>query len=239
MIIIEKRIKAMKKYFYLIVSFISINIYAQKAEIFTDLNFGTFTNIPLRNFHNELAEDINFNGLKTTDNFNFNYGFTFGFKINKINTSFFYSHKVSGSKTSLADFSGFITLTNEIKGATFGGYYEKTIKKTSKGELLFGVKGLITFSKLTLKNYNSIANNLTDENFDFKSVDFGTGLLLTYKVHLGSLIIKPFIGLDIYFGGKLEFEEISDAHLTFKDGNPVKTGWTGLNGGIGIGIPIF
>lgn len=229
----------MKKYFYLILFFISINIYTQKVEIFTDLNFGTFTNIPLRTFHNELAEDIEFNGIETSDNFNYNYGFSLGFKVNKINTSFFYSHKVSGSKTSLADFSGFIRLTSEVKASTFGGFYEKNIKKIGKGNLFLGIKSMITFSTFSVQNTNSILNNFTDELIDFKSIDFGSGLILTYKILLKPIIIKPFIGVDIYFGGKLKFDEIPDAHLTFKDGDPVKTGWTGINGGLGIGIPIF
>ena len=216
---------------------LSFNCLSQKSEIFVDLNFGTFTNIPLRSFHNELASDINFEGLKTTDNFNFNYGFSIGFKVNKINTSFFYSQKVAGSKTSLADFSGFITLTNEIKGSTFGGLYEEKIRELGKGNLFLGVKGLITFSKLILSDNNSITYN--NESYNFKSIDFGTGILITYKANLGPIIIKPFIGIDIYVGGKLKFEDFNEAHLTFKNGNTVKTGWTGLNAGLGIALPFF
>ena len=237
--IIKKRAKVMKKHFYLILLFISINIFSQKVEVFTNLNFGLLTNIPLRNFHNELVEDITFDGIETTDNFNLNYGFSVGFKVNSINTSFFYSHKVSGGKTSLADFSGFIRLTNEIKGSTFGGFYEKPIKELGKGNLYLGLKGMVTFSKLSLQNTNSIVNNFTDELYDFKSIDFGTGLMLTYKVLLGPVTIKPFIGVDFYFGGKLKFSEIPDAHLIFKNRVAVKTGWTGINGGLGFGVPIF
>lgn len=229
----------MKKYIYLFLFTATLNLYAQKSEIFVDLNFGTFTNIPLKKFHNEIASDINFEGLKTTDNFNFNYGFSIGFKVNKISTSFFYSQKVAGSKTSLADYSGFITLTNEIKGSTFGGLYEKKISELGRGNLFLGFKGLVTFSNLKLKNYNSIANTITDEVLNFKSTDFGTGILLTYKANLGALIIKPFIGIDIYVGGKLKFEDIPEAHLTFKNRNTVKTGWTGLNAGLGIALPFY
>lgn len=229
----------MKKYIYLFLFTATLNLYAQKSEIFVDLNFGTFTNKPLKSFHNELASDITFNNLKTTDNFNFNYGFSIGFKVNKINTSFFYSQKVAGSKTSIADYSGFITLTNEINGSTFGGLYEKKIRELGKGNLFLGFKGLVTFSNLKLKNYNSIANTITDEVFNFKSTDFGAGILLTYRANLGALIIKPFLGIDIYVGGKLKFEDIPEAHLTFKNGNTVKTSWTGLNGGLGIALPFF
>ena len=229
----------MKKHFYLIVFFISINIYSQKVEIFTDLHLGAFTNIPLKNFHSELVDDIPFTGLKTTDNFQINYGFSIGLKINKINTSFFYSQKVSGAKTSLKDFSGFISLKNEVKGSTFGAYYEKTIRKIGKGKLYLGFKGLVTLSNLTLKNDNLIDNNSTRETIIFKSTDFGTGLMLTYRLPVKYLIVKPFLGFDAYFGGKLKLNEVPDAHLIDSDGNDIKTGWTGINAGIGVAIPVF
>ena len=229
----------MKKYFYILLLLTFSKGYCQKVEIFTNINFGTITNIPLKTFHNELVDEIPFKGIKTTDNFNINYGLSLGFKVNSINTSFFYTHKVSGSKSSLSDFSGHIVLTNEIKGSTLGGLYEKVIKKTAKGDLYFGVKGIITFSKLSLQNKNSIVNNFTNETINFKSIDFGTGLVLTFRMPIGFFIIKPFLGLDVYYGGKLKLEDAPKAHLVYKNGNVVKTGWTGINGGIGIAIPIF
>ncbi|MHB0755044.1 hypothetical protein [Polaribacter sp. M15] len=228
----------MKNIIFVIILLTSLNCYNQKVELFFDVNGGILTNLPLRKFHNELADDIQFNGIKTTDNFNYNYGFSVGFKVNSINTSFFFSQKVAGSKSSLADYSGFVSLTNEIKGNTFGAYYEKEIKKIGKGQLLLGIKGVITFSDLTLSNKNSIITN-TEEVFIFKSIDFGSGLLLSYKTYFNKIFIKPFLGFDAYFGGKLKFEEIPDAHLTFENGSDVKTGWTGINGGIGIGFILF
>ena len=213
----------MKKYIYILLLVTISKVYSQKSEIFTDVSFGTFTNLPLKDFHNDLAD----------------YGFTIGFKVNKINTTFFYNQKVAGSKSSLADYSGYIKLTNEIKGSTFGAIYEKELSRKDKKTLHIGFKGLLTFSNLTLANNNLIANTRTNEIINFKSTDFGAGLLFTYRIPISFFIIRSYIGADIYLGGKLKFKEISGSHLTNKNGNALKTGWTGINGGLGIAIPIL
>lgn len=212
---------------------------AQKVELFTNFDFGVLSHQSLKEFHNDLVEEIPFNNIKTTDNFDFNYGFTVGLKFNKINTSFFYSSKVSGAKSSYVDYSGHIKLTNELQGATFGVIYGIDLQKLGKGDLSLGFKGLITNSKLTLKSENKILTIEDNSNFIFKSLDFGTGLTLVYEYPLRFMTLRTLFGFDYYLGGKLKFEEIDDAHLLNKNGDNVTTGWSGLNAGIGIEIPLI
>lgn len=212
--------------------------FAQKAEVFTDFNIGFFSHQPLKSFHKGLADQIPFNNLKTSGNFNMNYGFSLGFKINSIKTSFFFQNKVSGSKTSVADYSGHIRLTDELKGYTFGGIYEFDIQKFSSSSLSVGVKGLITGSKLIVKTESKISNTIEASALNFKSTDFGTGAVLIYRYPVKTVTFRATLGVDFYLGGKLKFEDIEDAHLLDEKGNKVTTGWSGLNLGIGVSIPL-
>lgn len=228
------------KLFVFIFTLVTVNFYSQEVEIFADVNAGTLTNGSLKKFHNQLADQLALEGLKTTDNFELNQGFTVGFTIHSINTSFFFSQKVAGSKSSISDFSGSVRLTNEVRGNTIGGFYERSLIKRNKGGLFIGFKGAITFSKLILINDSSLINNNEDTNFDFNAIDLGIGTLLTYKIKLlKAVTLKPFVGFDFYFSGKLKFKEVDGAHLTFDDGDEVRTDWTGLNFGIGISTPLF
>ncbi|WP_299627850.1 hypothetical protein [uncultured Tenacibaculum sp.] len=229
----------MKKLTILLILISTVSLFGQKLELTSDFNYGFLTNQSLKDFHQELTDDIPLNGVQITDHFNSNYGFSFGVKVNSINTTFFYSHKVSGAKSSYSDFSGFIRLTNEVKGSTIGGMYEKSISEIGKGDLLLGAKGLITFSNLELINESRISNMVINEKFNFNSVDFGAGILLTYKVPISFFYLRAFVGFDAYFSGKLKFEDIPEAHLLDSNGNEVTSDWTGITTGIGFSIPIM
>lgn len=213
------------------------SIKSQNLEFFTDFNIGLVSHQPLKKFHNDLVNEIPFNNIEATDIFKYNYGFTVGLKVKSINTSFFFSNRVSGAKSSTSDFSGLIRVTNELKGFSFGGIYEQEIKKFTKGNLYLGFKGNITLSKFNLESETRISS-LNLDSFNFNSTDFGAGTLIIYKYPIGFMFLRAFIGVDIYFGGKLKFKEIEDAHLTFNNGNKVTTGWSGVNTGIGLSIPL-
>jgi hypothetical protein len=212
-------------------------IKSQNLEFFTDFNIGLLSHQPLKKFHNDLVNEIPFNNIETTDIFKYNYGFTVGLKIKSINTSFFFSNRVSGAKSSTSDFSGLIRVTNELKGFSFGGIYEKEIKKFTKGNLYLGFKGMVTFSKFNLESETRISTVNLD-SFNFNSTDFGIGTLITYKYPIGFMFLRAYIGVDLFLGGKLKFEEIEGAHLTFNDGDTVTTGWSGITTGIGLSIPL-
>jgi len=225
--------------FLLFCLFLSTTIQAQKLEFFSDVNFGIPLNSSLKDFHNELADQVPYENFKTTDNFKYNYGFTTGMRFNR-KISVFFSNKVSGAKSSVADYSGYIRLTNELKGYTFGAKYEIIINQYTKGNLLLGFKGLVTSSKLSLKTESKIENTTENSGIDFKSLDFGTGVGITYEYPLNFMVLRAYLDLDIYVGGKIKLEEdtSNDGYLMTNNGGKVTTGWSGFNAGIGIAIPI-
>jgi hypothetical protein len=226
--------------FLLFCFFLSTTIQAQKVEFFSDLNFGIPSNSSLKDFHNELANQVLYENFKTTDNFKYNYGFTSGMRFNK-KISVFFSNKVSGAKSSVADYSGYIRLTNELKGYTFGAKYEIILKQLTKGNLFLGFKGLVTSSRLSLKTESKVLNTTENSGIDFKSLDFGTGIGMAYEYPLKFMVLRAYLDLDIYLGGKLKLKENNpnDGYLMTKNGEKVTTGWTGFNTGIGIAIPII
>lgn len=212
-------------------------IQAQNLEVFADFNLGLLGQQPLKEFHTELVDKIPFNNIETTDDFNYNYGFTVGVKVMSIHTSIFFRNAVSGAKSSTSDYSGSVSATNELKGYTFGGMYEKEIKKFTKGTLDLGLRGMVTLSDLQLNSETSVENVHLD-SFNFNSIDYGIGALITYKYPIGFMFLRVYLGADFFIGGKLKFEEIDGAHLTFNDGGNVNTGWTGMISGIGVSIPL-
>lgn len=218
---------------------LNTTIQAQKIEFFSDLNFGIPFNSSLKDFHNELADQVPFENFETTDNFKYNYGFTTGLRYNR-KISIFFSNKVSGAKSSVADYSGYIRLTNELKGYTFGAKYEINIRQYTKGNLLLGFKGLLTSSQLNLKTEAKILNATDSDRIDFNSLDFGVGVGMTYEYPLKYIILRAYVDFDVYVGGKLKFkDDPEDKYLTNKNGEKVTTEWTGFNTGIGIAIPII
>ena len=224
--------------FLLFCLFLSTTIQAQKFEFFTDLNLGIPSNSSLKDFHKELTDQVPYENFKTTDNFKYNYGFTTGVRFNR-KISAFFSNKVSGAKSSVADYSGYIRLTNELKGYTFGAKYEIIINQYTKGNLLLGFKGLVTSSSLSLKTESKILGTTESSGIDFKSLDFGFGSGITYEYPLNFMVLRAYLDLDIYVGGKLKLEDSSnDGYLMTNNGKKVTTGWSGFNAGIGIAIPI-
>jgi hypothetical protein len=225
--------------FLLFCFFLSSTIQSQKFEFYSDLNFGIPSNTSLKDFHNELANQVPYENFKTTDNFKYNYGFTTGVRFNR-KISAFFSNKVSGAKSSVADYSGYIRLTNELKGYTFGAKYEILISEYKKGDLLLGFKGLLTSSRLSLKTTSKILNATKNDEIDFKSLDFGTGVGMTYEYPFKFMVLRAYFDLDIYIGGKLKLEEnnSNNGYLLTVNRKKVTTGWTGFNTGVGIAIPI-
>lgn len=211
---------------------------AQEIELFADFEAGIPISNSLKNFHEELASQITFENWETTEKFDYNYGFSIGFRYNK-NASVFFSNKVSGAKTSVADYSGYLRLTNELKGYTFGLGYEIMLREFQNGNLSLGLKTLVTPSSLTLISESEIMNTTQKDSLEFKSLDFGGALGINYEYSLNFITLRAHLDLNIYLGGKLKLkDDNSGAYLQDQNGNKVTTGWTGLLGGIGIIVPL-
>lgn len=232
----------MKLTYAILLSFFSLilvsKVNAQEVDLFMDFEGGLRIPRTLRNFHEELAEQIPFENVETTGNFNNNYGFAIGFRFNK-NASIFFNNRVSGAKSSVADYSGFIRLTNELNAYTFGLEYEILLKEFEKGKVNFGVKGLVTSSKLILNSESRILNTVQNENVEFKSLDFGGAFGINYEYPLGFITFRAHFDFNLYYGGKLKLkDDNSGGFLTNQNGNKITTSRTGLIGGIGFLLPL-
>lgn len=224
--------------FYAFILVMFSNAHAQKFEVFTDFEVGLPLSSSLKNFHDELANQIPFENVKTTDGFDYNYGFTIGFRFHE-KASIFFNNRVSGAKSSVADYSGFFRLTNELNGYTFGLEYEFLIKEFKKGHLNLGLKGLITSSTLVLTTESKILYTVESESLEFKSLDFGGALGINYEYSLNFITLRAHLDLNVYIGGKMTFkDDDSGAYLTDQNGDKLTTGWTGLIGGIGVIVPL-
>jgi len=218
---------------------LTINVDAQESGFNLDINVGTSPTSPLKEFHTSLKEQVNFDNFKTTDNFYINYGFTVGFTDAKLHSTIFYTNKVSGAKSSVADFSGYIRLTNELKGHTFGYKYYLPIQSNPNGNLLAQFKALATFSSFNITSNTKVLGTTQSESLDFKSTDLGVGAGILYEYPIGFLVLRAYLDLDIYYGGKLKLKENNPdgGFLLDENGNKLTTGWTGLTFGLGITVP--
>lgn len=228
-----------KLIFTLLFFIISLFAKSQKVELFYDFNFGILEAFSLRSFHSDLANQVTIDNFETTDNFYYYYGFTVGVRVFN-RASLYFNNRVSGAKTSLADYSGYIRLTNELKANTYGFRYEFYRKQLSKGNIHIGAKGFIINSKLILKTEAEVNNETDDDKIEFKSLDFGVGAGISYEYPFKYLILKAYLDLDLVYGGKIKLIEdnLDDGYLMDESGNKVNTGWSGFNAGIGISIPL-
>ncbi|MDO7171243.1 hypothetical protein [Mariniflexile sp. AS56] len=210
--------------------------HSQNGHIIVELNYNTYSHASLKSFQQEFIEDIPEIPIEVNDNFPANIGFTLGYKINEINTSFFLSYNSTGGKISYSDYSGVIRITQPLNAYTFGGEYQIELFKDSGFSL--GLRGFSMLSNMKLENYTQISDNVTYENIKFETINYGAGGKLIYEYPISFCIIRVSFGYDITFGGTLKFKENNDFHLENNNGDTVKTNWSGLRTGLGIEIPI-
>ena len=213
---------------------------AQESGINLDFNFGTSPTTPLRDFHKSLAEQVIVDNFKTTDNFYYNYGFSAGVTFGKSHSSIFYANRVSGAKSSVADFSGHIRLTNELKGHTFGYKYYLPIGAKPESNLYVQFKALATFSSFDISTDSSITGIPYADGLAFKSIDYGLGTGILYEYPLSFIVFRAYLDLDIYYGGKLKLKENNPdgGFLLDENNNQLRTGWSGISLGLGVTIPL-
>ena len=216
------------------------DVVAQESGINFEVNLGTTPTSPLKTFHNSLIDQVDFENFKTTDNFYINYGFSVGFTVEDIKSSFFYANRVSGAKTSVADYSGYLRLTNELKGHTIGYKYYLPLKANPKSNLFIQFKALMTFSSYNITSDTKTLGAIQLESIDFKSMDLGLGAGVIYEYPIGFLVLRTYIDLDIYYGGKIKLKEdnTEDGYLLDANGDKLTTGWGGLTFGLGVTLPL-
>lgn len=227
----------LNKFLFFFLCLISFSSFSQKGKIFIETNYNTYSHSSLSSFQKELSNDLDPRiPITTTDDFPGHIGFTLGYEITSIKTSFFISYNSTGGKISYSDYSGVIRLEQPLSSITLGGMYHLNLDKQENFKI--GFKGFTMFSKLAIKSYNQIGTSATKNELSLSSVDFGIGTSIIYEYPISFFIIRANIGFDLTFGGKLNFDSIDNAHLINRSGKPVNTGWTGFRSGLGIAIPI-
>lgn len=225
----------LNKFSFFFLCLLSFSSFSQKGKIFLETNYNTFSHSSLSSFQKELSNDLDPRiPITTTDDFPSNIGFTLGYEITNIKTSFFISYNSTGGKISYSDYSGVIRLEQPLGSFTLGGIYHLNLNDNFK----VGFKGFTMFSNLKLDSYSKIGNTENKDLVKLSSIDIGLGTSLIYEYPISFFIIRANIGFDLVLGGKLNFDNIQDAHLINKSNKEVKTGWSGFRSGIGIAIPI-
>lgn len=225
----------LNKFSFFILCLLSFSSFSQKGTIFFETNYNTYSHSSLSSFQKELSDDIDPRiPIKTTDNFPSSIGFTLGYEINKIKTSFFISYNSTGGKISYADYSGVIRLEQPLNSFALGGMYHLKLNNNFK----VGFKAFSMFTNLKLNSYTRIGDIESKDILKFNSVDIGVGTSIIYEYPISFFYIRAQLGFDFVLGGNLNFTDIENAHLINKGGQKVKTNWTGFRSGIGISIPI-
>lgn len=229
----------MRQSFIFIFVLLTVNTtLAQRDYIFGELNFNTFGHSSLKEFQEEFAADLAEVPVRTNDNFPANFGFTIGYHIKVLNTSFFGAYNTTGGKISYSDFSGIIRLTQPLNGYTIGGIYHLDIlEDTGEQSLKVGFKGSVTYSALNIQSYDEQGNIDSAEEIKLGSIDPGIGVSLIYEYPLGFIRLRATVGFDAVFGGKLLFNENREVFVENNAGKPVRTGWTGVRTGVGVAVP--
>lgn len=223
----------------ILMAFVCLNIQAQNnISAIVEVNYNTFSHNSLKDFQQQLRNDINEVNLEVNDDFGANIGYSFGIKVEDINAQFFASYNSTGGKISYSDFSGLIRVTQLLKAYTLGGEYQiKLSNDNSKNVFYFGARGFVNFTQLDLESYSKISDIVTNETIDFNSIDFGIGARLIYDIPISVVKLRLNLGYDLMLGGELKFKENSDFYLEDNQGDAVKTGWSGFRSGIGIVVP--
>ena len=223
----------------ILMAFVCLNIQAQNnISAIVEVNYNTFSHNSLKDFQQQLRNDINEVNLEVNDDFGANIGYSFGIKVEDINAQFFASYNSTGGKISYSDFSGLIRVTQLLKAYTLGGEYQiKLSNDNSKKVFYFGARGFVNFTQLDLESYSKISDIVTNETIDFNSIDFGIGARLIYDIPISVVKLRLNLGYDLMLGGELKFKENSDFYLEDNQGDAVKTGWSGFRSGIGIVVP--
>lgn len=232
----------MKNQFLLVVAFslMTFCIHAQKNQLYAEFNYNTFMHDNLKSFQEEFVADVTVVQLVKNDEFPANIGFTVGYTVNEIHTSFFVSYTSTGGKVSYSDYSGIIRLTQAVSGITVGGEYLVDLdkKNTIKGDFNLGLRGFLTFSNLEIESTSGLINTLEESSMGFRAIDFGVGVRAIYEYPVAFFSLRLSLGFDAVLGGKYVFKENPEFHLENNFGKPVKNGWSGLRSGLGISIPL-
>lgn len=208
--------------------------------------YGSYQMKSMKDFQEELYNDVvsSINvPFKITDNFP---GFI-GYEIsaekqldNKLFVGFKLAMMSTGGRISYADYSGKYSIDNKLQNYEGRGVIGTTVHKSKK--LLLNISGHlgISLTNHELSSSLKLFNQTTqDYSYKFSSLNLvlAAGSELRYFV-LKKIFINVQARYDVHLSGKLNYKENSNAYLQNNEGNAVKSDWSGVRGGVGIGMKL-
>lgn len=222
----------------LIVGFllISPNLTAQLGELYSTIGYNFYNNKEIKSFQNGLKNDIDL-PIEITDDFPDYYGFKIGYLTPAIvNFKFdvFVSNYTTGGKISYADYSGGLSITQELDAINIGVSMLYHIEKVNN--LYLKASLLLSGSNLNVNQEYYVYDYQEMESMDFKSLGLGVEIGIKYDIDLK--YIKVLMGADVslYSPSELWHEEYS---LIDSMGKEVHINWSGFRFYTGLSIPIF
>ena len=228
-------IRMIKFFITLLFSILFFSVNAQGLSVYSEMNYNTFYHSSLKAFQKEFMLDMPELPMEVTDDFPANYGYTFGVKIDEINTSFFYSYNSTGGKISYADYSGKIAITELLIGRTIGGQYEYQFYSSSYGNIYGLFRAFFMFNDFDIESTYVIDGKEEVKLYELKSFDIGGGFGVKYEYPLWFFNLYLSAGVDVVLGGDLKLD--SKHHIENNRGEPVNANWTGFRTGIGVSVP--
>jgi hypothetical protein len=232
----------MKKYFLSsILCFLFINLVQAQVNISGRIGLGFYFMSSLKDYQGKRIEALSPIPAKIVTEFppyiNYKAFISFPGSDNRTRFRFYYGFQTTGSRISLADYSGNLTLDMVVNGHMLGAEFEafstpvfKVIKL--KGYLCFGT----TTTILKMDDHLEVGNEKQDASYTFYShgIDIEPGLRATYKYK------------KIEFGVSLGYLQDAVLYFYMKGNKQVKLGydsehftypgWSGIRTGLEISV---
>lgn len=219
--------------------------FGQDLSLSINAVYGSYQMNSMKGFQEELYNDVVSSidvPFKITDNFP---GFI-GYEIsaekqidNELFVGFKFAMRSTGGRISYADYSGKYNIDNKLRNYEGRGVIGTTVHKSEK--LLLNISGHlgIAFTNHELLSSVQVFDQTTQDSYKFSSLNLilGIGSELRYFV-LQKVFINVQSRYDVHLSGKLNYKENSDAYLQNNEGSPIKCDWSGVRGGLGIGMKI-
>lgn len=219
--------------------------YGQEYSFSINAMYGTYQMASMKKFQSDLYQNVSSSvnvPFKITDEFPgfIGYELSANMSLKKFFFGFQLATRSTGGRISYADYSGKYNIDNKLLNFEGHGVIGTTVYNTEK--LTLNVAGQIGValtnhelsSSLQLTNQNEQA-----ESFKFSSLNVivAAGSELRYYI-LNNVFVNFKARYDLHIPGKLTYKENTNAYLENDNGEEVKVDWSGIRGGIGIGLRI-